>query len=153
MRSPRPLLRRVARLLTGGGAEAPTATLGRLDDDGWFDTPIAPELILEGAPRARSVRLAVSADQAFVTFLWECSRGAFRKVQRSDESLQILEGSVTIRERDGRSYTLRPGDVAQLPLGLEAEWTIADRVRKLSVYRSDPTLPELLRARLRRFAR
>ena len=147
------LAHRVATVLMPSAPPALTAQLGNVQQSDWFATPLKPDQLIDGAPNPRSVRLAVSGDTGFVTFLWECDRGRFRWVFRSDELVHILEGSVEIREQDGRTYTLRAGDVAQFPLGLSTEWNVTERLRKLAVHRSDVSVPDQVRERLRRLAR
>ena len=100
--------------------------------------PIRPEWILSGTPTARARTLARTADDDFSTTVWDCTAGSFRWQFRSDESVHILEGEVIVETGDGRTRTLRPGDVALFPRGMASVWTVPRYVKKLAQHRSHP---------------
>ena len=151
--------RKLAQLVSPGDPPQLTATVENLRRSDWEPTPLRPEQVLEGDPQPRSVMLGKSDDRGFVSFLWECAQGRYRWHFRSDEVVHILDGEVEIieqgegDEREHRRYTLRAGDVVMFPLGLRTEWRILKPLRRLSVHRSDVSLPERVRERLRRIKR
>lgn len=99
------------------------------------DDPIKPEDVLSGAPRARSVTWAVSADETTTHWLWDCSAGAFRWWFGFDETVSIVEGSVRV-EVDGQDpIELGVGDAAYFPAGTWSTWTVDEYVRKHAVLR------------------
>jgi uncharacterized cupin superfamily protein len=49
------------------------------------------------------------------------------------ETIHVLEGEVTIEIADGPALTLRPGDLASLPTGLETIWHITPPFTELWV--------------------
>ena len=99
------------------------------------DSPLPPEWILEGNPVARSLPLTRASDGHLSSGLWDCQAGKFTFIFGNDEIVHILEGEVTVEE-PGRTRTLRAGDVAFFPEGLETRWTVPRYVKKLAVFRS-----------------
>jgi len=47
------------------------------------------------------------------------------------ETIHVLEGEVTIEIADGPTLTLKPGDLASLPAGLQATWHITPPFKEL----------------------
>ncbi len=71
--------------------------------------------ILEGAcRRARQFR---STDEMAFTVMWDCTAGRFNWFYDIDETVCIMEGSVTVRDAAGLSTTLKPGDTFFFPAG------------------------------------
>lgn len=97
--------------------------------------PIEPTWILDGSPVARSHDIAKAGDDQLSCNLWDCTAGTFRWSYRCDEIVHILEGEVTIQE-NGMTRTLRAGDVAFFPQGLETVWTVPAYVKKFAIHRS-----------------
>ena len=88
------------------------------------------------AARARALTWAESADGTACNWLWECTAGSFRWWFAMDETVHIVEGSVTVAGRrrgaDRRSAsatrrTSRPGRWST--------WTVDEYVRKHAVLR------------------
>jgi uncharacterized cupin superfamily protein len=73
--------------------------------------PINPAWIIEGAPAARNCRVAGSSDHSAWTMLWDCTAGKFFWIYKVDETVHVLQGSVTVTV-DGTVKTLRTGDIA-----------------------------------------
>ena len=103
------------------------------------DFPIPKEQILGGRPAARIWISAQSADQKTTQGVWDCAAGQFRWSYAWDEFVVILEGEVTIAS-DGDKVTLRAGDHAHFPLGLQAIWTVPKYVKKTFVIRTPEPL-------------
>ena len=99
-------------------------------------SPIRSEWILEGNPIARLELLSSSADGTASTYYWDCTAGRFNWYYTFDETLHILEGSVTLKEPSGRTRHVAAGDVVFFPAGTRAEWTVDKYIRKLAFCRS-----------------
>lgn len=99
--------------------------------------PINPDWVLVGAPRARSALLSRSPDGEATTMAWDCTAGVFRWHFACDETVHVLEGSVTVNW-DGQRFTLGVGDSAYFPAGSVATWTVHSYVRKIAFLRTPP---------------
>lgn len=97
--------------------------------------PVNPSWVLEGAPQARSVEIARSADGASNTMIWDCTRGKFRWFFGVDETVHILEGEVAVSNDFGHRRVLRAGDIAFFPAGTWMTWEVNDYVRKVAFLR------------------
>jgi uncharacterized cupin superfamily protein len=97
--------------------------------------PIRPAWILEGDPVARNTMIAGSADGAASTLMWDCTAGRFNWHYEIDETICVVEGSVTVRDQFGDARTLVAGDTAFFPAGSSAEWTVDNYVRKIAFMR------------------
>jgi uncharacterized cupin superfamily protein len=98
--------------------------------------PINPSWILEGKPVARLALLSSSADGAASTYFWDCTAGRFNWYYSFDETLYILEGSVSLKYPSGATRRVSAGDTIFFPVGSSAEWTIDEYVRKLAFCRT-----------------
>ncbi len=94
--------------------------------------PINPTWILEGAPNARVHVLAVGSDGSAWTCTWDCTAGKFNWFYSFDETVYILEGSVTLFGGTPKARTLKPGDMVHFPKGSQAHWHVETYVRKLA---------------------
>lgn len=99
---------------------------------------IPTEWIVSGTPQARVKHLQVSPDEKLAIALWDCTEGSFNWYFAGDEFVHILEGEVTVRDGDGSTHVLRPGDIAYFPAGLTSLWRVHGYVKKLAVYRQEP---------------
>jgi uncharacterized cupin superfamily protein len=99
------------------------------------DDPIDQGWILEGEPRARAKTWAESADGTTCSWLWDCTAGSFRWWFGMDETVHIVEGSVTVQVDGEQPMTLGVGDAAYFPAGRWSTWTVEDYVRKHAVLR------------------
>ncbi len=100
--------------------------------------PISKDWILEGSPVTRNKLLAVSNDKVASTWIWDCTAGRFNWFYDIDETVYVIEGSVTVRDHHGATRTLMSGDIAFFPAGSSAEWTVNKYVRKLAFLRQPP---------------
>ena len=110
-------------------------------------SPIEPSWIIEGTPTARNAVLDRSADGMATTMVWECSEGRFHWHYDFDETVHILEGSITLESDDMPATRLGPGDVIVFKNGAHARWHVEGYVRKLAFCRR--TQPALLGLALR----
>ena len=104
------------------------------------DMPIEPGWILEGRPAAKGKVLLQSADKLVSSGLWSCTAGRFRWVFTWDEFVHVLEGEVSITEEGGKTYTLKAGDFAHFPMGLQTQWHVPKFVRKFFTLRTPKPL-------------
>lgn len=141
---------------TSPSAIAPSIR-ARDESNQWVSCPVNPSWVLEGSPVARIEHLSSSADGTASTYFWDCTAGRFNWFYTFDETLHILEGSVTLKFPDGRSRRVIAGDVVFFPSGSSAEWTVEHYIRKLAFCRT--ALPDFLVSardavrRLKRFGR
>ena len=112
-----------------------------------LDDPIRPHWIIEGAPQARSKRLAQSADGTAMIMAWSCTAGRFEWHYTVDETVHIISGEVHVTDEKGEIRRLGPGDMAFFPAGSRSIWHVPYRVRKLAVCR--PSMPRPLGTMLR----
>jgi uncharacterized cupin superfamily protein len=103
--------------------------------------PIPPHWIIEGAPQARSKRLAASADGTASVMAWSCSPGRFTWRYTVDELLHIISGEVFVTDEKGQSRRLGPGDMAFFPAGSSSTWHVTQEVRKLAMCRHSMPRP------------
>src|ERR1700743_1662907 len=99
-------------------------------------SPIKPDWVLEGNPMARNKLIAGSADGTSSTRMWDCTAGRFNWYYDIDETICVVEGSVTVRDHAGSTRTLSAGDTAFFPAGSGAEWKVERYVRKIAFMRN-----------------
>ena len=95
-------------------------------------SPINPDWILEGSPIARNRVLSRSSDSLACTIVWDCTAGTFNWFYDIDETVHVIEGSVTVSDGVNPPKTLKPGDVAFFPAGTKAHWHVENYVRKVA---------------------
>ncbi len=105
-------------------------------------TPIEQSWIIEGNPVAQSSVVSTSADGLASTIVWECTEGKFHWYYDYDETIMVLEGSMTLENDAMRPTRYGPGDVIFFRNGAHARWHVQGRVRKLAFCRK--TQPYLL---------
>jgi uncharacterized cupin superfamily protein len=105
-------------------------------------SPIRASWILAGEPVARAALLSSSADGTASTYYWDCTAGVFNWYYAFDETLHVLEGSVTLKAPSGGSRRVVAGDIIFFPAGSQAEWTVDNYIRKLAFCRTP--LPSFL---------
>jgi uncharacterized protein len=103
--------------------------------------PIQPDWIIEGAPQARSKRLARSADGTASVMAWSCTAGRFTWRYTVDETLHIISGEVLVTGENGEVRRLGPGDMAFFPAGSRSTWHVPVEVRKLAFCRHSMPRP------------
>jgi uncharacterized cupin superfamily protein len=93
--------------------------------------PIPPHWIIEGAPQARSKRLAMSADGTSSVMAWSCTPGRFWWHYNIDETLHVISGEIFVTDEKGESRRLGPGDMVFLPAHRAASgWICIARVEE-----------------------
>ena len=97
---------------------------------------INPDWILEGNPVARNKFMSSSADGTASTWLWDCTAGKFNWFYDIDETVYLIEGSVSIKEHGCGIRDLKAGDTVFFPAGSSAEWTVQHYVRKVAFLRT-----------------
>jgi uncharacterized cupin superfamily protein len=102
---------------------------------------INPNWVLEGHPVSHNKLLSTSADGSASTLFWDCTAGRFNWFYDVDETVYLLEGSVTIKDQEGSVRRVGAGDWIFFPKGSHAEWTVHDYVRKVAFCRSPMPKP------------
>src|ERR1700676_5069498 len=97
---------------------------------------INPGWVLEGNPVARNKFVSSSADGTASTWLWDCTAGKFNWFYDIDETVYLIEGSVSIKEHGCGIRDLKAGDTVFFPAGSSAEWTVQHYVRKVAFLRA-----------------
>lgn len=99
------------------------------------ESPINPNWIISGRPHARSAEQSRTQDRASSTAVWDCTAGQFRWYFGWDETVYILEGSVTVATEDGGLRVLSQGDIGYFKAGTWATWHIENYVKKVAFMR------------------
>jgi uncharacterized protein len=110
-------------------------------------SPIVPAWVIEGTPIARNFVLSRSDDATATPLLWDCTAGVFNWHYDIDETVFVLEGSVTVIDDDGVEHRLGPGDHALFRAGSHAVWRVEDYVRKVAFCRNPLPIPLTFAAR------
>jgi uncharacterized cupin superfamily protein len=97
--------------------------------------PIASAWVLEGNPNARIKVISTSADGTAMTIMWDCTAGKFNWFYNVEETVYILQGSVTLRDKNG-SRLLAAGELIFFPAGSSAEWTVDSYIKKVAFLRA-----------------
>lgn len=112
-------------------------------------SPMDPSWVVAGDPRPRSTLVAAKGARTQV-WVWDCTDGAFDwRFLSVDETVHVLEGSVTVTLVDGTERTLTPGDVALFPAWSTSRWVVHGYVKKLAVLHETRSLPRRVLDRLR----
>lgn len=98
-------------------------------------SPINPDWIVDGEPRARMAEWSRSVDGTTTTNVWDCTAGRFRWFFAVDEIVHIMDGSVTVSAEDQPPRTLVAGDAALFRAGTWSEWHVPNYVRKHAILR------------------
>jgi uncharacterized cupin superfamily protein len=117
------------------------------------DSPINPDWIVTGSPRARAGLHSPSIDGKASTHIWECTAGSFWWTFHDDETVVIVEGQVKVTTPQGESRTLCQGDIAYFAADTRALWEIETYVRKIAFCRQSITPARMLRSMLGRMRR
>jgi uncharacterized protein len=105
-------------------------------------SPIRPEWILRGSPKAWSKEVTRSRDRMSQILVWECSAGLFMWHYNKDESLVVISGEVFVTTQSGQELRLGPGDAAFFPAGTTCTWRVTGPLRKVAIMR-EPMWPPL----------
>lgn len=94
--------------------------------------PPYPKEGLETEPPVHSSHLYVNDEERGIKIgVWECTPHTSKMIPFAvNEFMILLEGSVTMLERDGRATTVRAGEAFVVPKGVVCQWTQSEPVRK-----------------------
>ena len=112
--------------------------------------PINADWILEGSPQARNRVVFKSDDGTAWTMIWDCTAGRFNWFYDCDETVHILEGSVSLTTAAG-TVLVEAGNTIFFPAGSWATWHVSSYVRKVAFLRH--TLPRPAGSMLRAWKR
>jgi uncharacterized cupin superfamily protein len=108
-------------------AQAGTGSLNPVEINGAW--------LITGVPQSRARELLRSPDGSAVTVEWDCTAGTFHWYFVLEETVHILEGSVSVTDAAGATVTLSAGDVAVFPADKWMVWSVDTYVRKLAFCR------------------
>jgi len=112
--------------------------------------PIPADWVLSGNPVAHNSVQFLSKDKLQMTLFWHCTAGSFRWHYDEDETIQVLEGGMTLCFDDGVTRRCGPGDLVFFPAGTSCVWIIEHEVKKLAFFREPAPTPLALQIRLLR---
>jgi hypothetical protein len=113
------------------------------------DVAINPSWIVEGNPKTRIKVLSDgSTDTTAFTVMWDCTAGRFNWFYSIDETVYILEGSVTLTLPNGEVHRLVAGSTYYFALGTQALWHVEQYVRKVAFCHSPMPAPLRLAKRM-----
>ncbi len=113
--------------------------------------PIHTGWVLAGNPVTRSKFISRGGDGRAIAYIWECTAGRFHWEYPVDETVYLIEGSVTVKDHRGVSRTANAGDTIFFPAGTRAEWSVARYVRKFALAGAPIRRSLLLQHRMLRF--
>lgn len=98
-------------------------------------SPIHPDWIEEGEPKASSAVVGWSSDRTGCTIVWECTPGRFTWRYDCDEMVHFVSGSVVIGAHGERGLRYGAGDIVHFSKGDVATWVVEETVRKVAYCR------------------
>lgn len=111
-------------------------------------SPIHPDWVVSGQPQARAGSHSKNVDGWAETMHWDCTAGKFRWHFGWEETVVILEGSVSVTDASNKTTTLRAGDVAYFPADSWFTWEVETYVRKIAFCRRPVGRPARMLARV-----
>ena len=88
---------------------------------------------VEGEPYANNWTYYDHASGNFKTGIWDCTAGAWYHEHPKNEFCHIVEGSVTIIEKDGPTHRFNAGDSFFIPKGTPVTWIVETYAKKIFV--------------------
>lgn len=86
-----------------------------------------------GEPFENSWNYYNHASGNFRVGVWDCTAGSWYHEHPTTEFCFILEGSVTIIEKDGPTHVYHAGDAFIVPKGTPVTWIVEDYAKKVFV--------------------
>ncbi|NQT89816.1 MAG: cupin domain-containing protein [Candidatus Omnitrophica bacterium] len=65
---------------------------------------------------------------------WECEPSTFDWEYDSEEWCYLFEGKVKVKTADG-DYEIKKGDLVKLAKGLKCTWEVAEKVKKVYIFK------------------
>ena len=103
----------------------------RLKDVEW--SAVAPEKIIEGAPRSACKIFYTSADEKFYAGIYECTAGKWRVSYDEDEFCTLIEGAVRLISESGDIQEFSAPASFLIPRGFKGFWEPLGKLRKFFV--------------------
>ena len=110
---------------------APLLQAARDDRTDLENSPVRPEWVIEGSPKAAV--LGLTQAEGISSGLWECTSGRFHWYYGSNEIIHILEGEAHLTDDHGNAFTLVPGSVVHFSPGTHMVWEVPEYVKKFFV--------------------
>ncbi len=99
---------------------------------------ISPEIIESGNPVQRGHTYFSTEADKFSSGVWDCTEHALKfEPYEVDEFMIVLEGSITLIDKQGDSHIYRAGESFVIPKGCECAWTQLEYCRKFWVNLDD----------------
>ena len=92
-------------------------------------SPIEPSWIIEGNPQACASPVACGTTNILI---WSCTEGKFNWYYDTEETILILEGSITLESAGMPPRRCGVGDVIVFRQGAHAKWHVESYVKKLA---------------------
>jgi len=86
-----------------------------------------------GKPFANNWTYFEHSSGNFKAGIWDCTRGSWEHNHPKLEFCYILEGSVTVIEKDGPTHMFTAGDSFVVPKGTPVTWVVDEYAKKLFV--------------------
>lgn len=96
---------------------------------------IPADWVKDGKLAQKATLLHASDDERFTVKIWENSEALVLDIPAypAHEFVTVLEGTVTLTDRDRKSATFSAGDSFTLPKGFSGIWSQRGKVRKYAV--------------------
>lgn len=100
--------------------------------DAWEPFPLDA---IEGEPNGQVnwLRQTTSGDGMLLTGMFTCDPAKIDYTFVGDESLHLLEGTITVEMEDGETVELQPGDTVSFAKGAKSVWHIHEPMKKFFV--------------------
>jgi uncharacterized cupin superfamily protein len=96
---------------------------------------IAPEKLVDGIPRTRTITLYENPVQKLYAGEWEATPGKWRIAYTEWEYVQVISGSCVLEGDDGSRIEAGPGDKFVIEPGFTGTWEVLAAMRKSWVIR------------------
>lgn len=101
-----------------------------IDLDVWGPPEELAAVTLEGEPIMHGTNLYESRSGQVLSGIYEVTKGKFKVVYPFHEHATVLEGEVTLTDKEGNSVTYGPGDSWFCHQGEVITWEVNERLRK-----------------------
>jgi uncharacterized protein len=90
----------------------------------------APDRVLTGAPRTRTINYSSSLEGTVLSGLWEATPGSWRVTYTKWEFCHVISGEGSLEDRTGTVRQIGPGDAFVIEPGFDGIWTVHETMTK-----------------------